>query len=176
MLEMVYACFKEHPYNRITPRDFTETLHITQSEVNFHAVYLEEKGLLELQKPLEGNVFVGARITPQGIDLCEDEYRLDVMFPAADERKPIPDNVFLALDALAAETKQRKDIAPDDADIILHGIDAIKQELRNDSPRFSIVKKHVDGIMKKHAATAQAVVILLKAPPVTRVLYNSFWE
>ena len=148
ILLMVFARFKEHPYHRITPKEFIETLHIKLSELNFHAVYLEEKGLLELQKPLEGNVFVGARITPLGIDLCEDEYRLDATFPARGENRPVPENIFLALDELAAKIKQRQKIPPDDIDIVLHNIEAIKGELTKDSPRFSVVKKHV-GVIRK---------------------------
>ena len=172
---MCFARFKEHPYHRITPGEFLETLNITRNELNFHAVYLEEKGLVELQKPLEGSVFVGARITPQGIDLCEDEYRLDAAFPVTDERTFLPDNVFLGLNELAARTQQQN-LGPDDKDIILQNIEGIKDELKNDFPRFSTVKKHVDVIKGKHLPTANEVIRLLKTPPVMRVLHKSLWQ
>ncbi len=176
ILEMVFARFKEHPYHRITPKEFMETIHIKLSELNFHAVYLEEKGLLELQKPLEGSVFVGARITPMGIDLCEDEYRFDATFPAAGGNKPIPENIFLALDELAAGIKKQQNVKTDDIDIVFDGIEAIKRELRNDVPRFPVIKKHVGVIRKKYPPAAEEVIRLLKSPSVTRVLHDSLWK
>ena len=175
ILEMVFARFKEHPYHRITPKEFMETLHIKLSELNFHAVYLEEKGFLELQKPLEGNVFVGARITPQGIDLYEDEYRFDASFPAEGERKPVPGNIFLALDELAAGIQKSQTAKVDDIDIVNHSIEAIKRELRNDAPRYSVIKKHVGVIRKKCPSMAEEVIRLLKSPSVTRILRDSLW-
>lgn len=81
ILQMLYICFTEHPYHRITPKEFTENLAITQKILDFNIIYLEEKGYVELQKPLEGSIFVGARITPKGIDLVEDKKRLNAQFP-----------------------------------------------------------------------------------------------
>ncbi|MEO0216858.1 MAG: hypothetical protein ABIL14_07570, partial [candidate division WOR-3 bacterium] len=81
IMEMAYERFKEHPYYRITPKEFKEALNIDLKTLNFNMVYLEEKGYIELQKPLEGSLFVGARITSKGIDLVEDEYQFDITFP-----------------------------------------------------------------------------------------------
>jgi len=78
---MLYTCFTEHPYHRITPKEFTESLGVTQKVLDFNIIYLEEKGYVELQKPLEGSIFVGARITTKGIDLVEDTNQLNVLFP-----------------------------------------------------------------------------------------------
>ncbi|OGC40051.1 hypothetical protein A2Y85_03685 [candidate division WOR-3 bacterium RBG_13_43_14] len=78
---MTYELYQEHPYYRITPKEFNETLRISIKELNFNIIYLEEKELLELQKPLEGNVFVGARITPKGIDLIEDDDLFNQLYP-----------------------------------------------------------------------------------------------
>jgi len=173
---MVFACYKEHPYHRVTPKEFMEALHIKLSEMNFHAVYLEEKGLLELQKPLEGSVFVGARITPRGIDLCEDEYRLDATFPVSSENKPIPDNIFLALDGIIAAVTQRHDMNSDDAEIIVDSITGIRAELKEDTPLFSNIKQHLEKIREKHPDTAQDVIEILKNPSIVRALHESLWK
>ncbi len=81
ILQMLYTRFTEHPYHRITPKEFTENLGVTQRTLDFNIIYLEEKGYVELQKPLEGSIFVGARITPKGIDLVEDKDQLNSLFP-----------------------------------------------------------------------------------------------
>jgi len=171
---MVFACYKEHPYNRITPKEFMEALHIKLSEMNFHAVYLEEKGLLELQKPLEGSVFVGARITPRGIDLCEDEYRIETTFPVG-EQKSIPENIFLALNGIIAAVAQRHDVNSDDAEIIVDSITGIRAELKEDTPLFSNIKQHLEKIREKHPDTAQDVIRILRNPSIMRVMNESLW-
>lgn len=175
ILEMVFACYKEHPYNRITPKDFIEALHVTLSDLNYHAVYLEEKGLLELQKPLEGSVFVGARITPRGIDLCEDEYRLATAFPVG-KQTPVPENIFLALDGIIAAVTQRHDVHSDDAEIIVDSITGIRAELKENTPLFSTIKQHLDKIREKHPATAQDVIRILRNPSIMRVLNEGLWK
>jgi len=81
ILQMTYEIYQEHPYYRITPKEFIEVLGISIKKLNFNIVYLAEKGLLELQTPLEGNIFVGARITPEGIDLVEDDERFNAVYP-----------------------------------------------------------------------------------------------
>jgi hypothetical protein len=81
ILEMVYERFKEHPYYQITPKEFTEDLDISIEQLSYNIVYLEEKGFLELAKPLEGSIFVGARITAMGIDLVENQEKFDLTFP-----------------------------------------------------------------------------------------------
>jgi hypothetical protein len=172
---MVFACYKEHPYNRITPREFIEALDVGLGDLNYHAVYLEEKGLLELQKPLEGSVFVGARITPRGIDLCEDEYRFEATFPAGTQIS-VPENIFLALDGVIAAVTQRHDMNPDDAEIIADSIASIRAELQEDTPQFSTIKQHLEKIRKRHPDTAQDVTNILKSPSIMRILKESLWK
>ncbi|MCK4756663.1 hypothetical protein KAS56_06995, partial [candidate division WOR-3 bacterium] len=81
ILKMAYERFKEHPYHRITPKELENALNIGFKELNYNIIYLEEKGFIELQKPLEGNIFVGVRTTSKGIDLVEDECQFGIMFP-----------------------------------------------------------------------------------------------
>jgi DNA-binding MarR family transcriptional regulator len=84
ILQMLYACFTEHPYHRLTPQEFIENLNVTHKVLDFNIIYLEEKGYVELQKPLEGSIFVGARITPKGIDLVENKRKFSELFPTDD--------------------------------------------------------------------------------------------
>ena len=88
ILEMVYERFKEHPYYMVTPKEFKDTLSIDSKELNYNIVYLEEKGYLELQKSLDGDIFVAARITTKGIDLIEDENEFNIIFPSLKSDRP----------------------------------------------------------------------------------------
>ncbi len=80
MLEILYELFQKRPYNRITPKELIEIIGVDLETLHFNAVYLEEKGYLELQKPLDGTLFVGARITAEGIDLIEDIDKFNAIF------------------------------------------------------------------------------------------------
>ena len=52
ILERLYERFVDHPYNRTTPKEFKEQLGIDLRNLNYNIIYLEDKGLIELQKPL----------------------------------------------------------------------------------------------------------------------------
>ena len=130
ILEMLFTIFKQHPYNRITPKEFRETLNISLSDLNYNIVYLEEKGLVELQKPLEGNIFVGARITSKGIDLLEDEEQIDILFPVKANPKSVPDYALRELSEILNAIGYDETLSDDAKDIIEDGITTIIEELK----------------------------------------------
>ena len=87
ILELLYERFQEHPYNRITPKELVEITGVDLKTLHFNVVYLEEKGYLELQKPVDGTVFVSARITAEGIDLVEDVEHFNATLSSKRKRK-----------------------------------------------------------------------------------------
>lgn len=173
ILEMVFECFKEHPYHRITPKEFKEELNIGLKELNYNVIYLEEKGLLELQKPLEGSLFVGARITSKGIDLLEDEYKFDIMFPVNNKEKLTATNVFaefnLLIDAIEAADNINKDLK----ELIIENIKDIQNEFKKSEPSYSAVKAFLNKIKEKNYEISEKVLTILKTPVITKILSDS---
>ncbi len=172
ILEMVYERCREHPYHRVTPKEFRTELNIGLKDLHFNIIYLEEKGYLELQKPLEGSLFVGARITPKGIDLIENEYQLDLMFPIEKEDM-IPTNVFeefnLLNDAIMADGNMIKDLR----ELITENINEIQNELKKSEPSYSTIKGLLTKIKERSHEIGEKVTKILKNPTVTKILSNS---
>jgi len=172
ILEMVYERCLEHPYYRVTPKEFRTELNIGLKELHFNIIYLEEKGYLELQKPLEGSLFVGARITTKGIDLVENEYQLDLMFPV-DKEDLIPTNVFAELDLLEDAIATDKNIIKDLREIIIENINAIQDELKKNEPSYSEIKRLLTKIKERNYEIGEKVTKILKNPTVTKILSRS---
>lgn len=149
---MLYESFKDHPYGRITPKEFQESLNISLKELRFNAIYLEEKGLIELQKPLEGSLFVGARATPKGIDIVEDEYQLDIFFPAPDKNQVIPASVFENIIKLVSEVGASDEIATEQKEVIIEEIKDVQSELQKPEPSYSLLKRTIDRLKERNSA------------------------
>ena len=170
---MLYDRLKEHPYNRITSKEFKETLNISLKDLQFNVIYLEEKGLLELQKPLEGSLFVGARITPKGIDLIEDEFQMTISFPIQSTETSIPANVFDEFQHLIEETGRSHEFGPDMKELVVGELIEIQKQLKSGEPSYTEVKKHTERIRDHNSDIWHKLLAIIKRPVVTRVLSNS---
>ena len=169
---MVYEQFKEHPYHRITPREFREELNINQKELNYNIIYLEEKGYLELQKPLEGSLFVGARITHKGIDLVEDEYQFDIIFPDS-EPESIRTNVFAQFNLLSDAVESSDCIDNNMKELIIKEIKEIHKELQKCKPSYAVVKKVIVKVKERNIEVGEKLQAILKDPIVNKILAES---
>jgi hypothetical protein len=173
ILQMLYDRFKEHPYNRIASKEFKEELNISLKDLQFHVIYLEEKKLLELQKPLEGSLFVGARITPKGIDLIEDEFQMNISFPAQPKETLIFTDVFNELQHLIEETGRSHDLGPDMRELIVEELIEIQKQLKAGEPSYTEVKKLTERIRDHDSDIWHKLLAIIKRPAVARVLSNS---
>jgi hypothetical protein len=170
ILEMLYESFKDHPYGRITPKELQEMLKITLKELQFNAIYLEEKGLIELQKPLEGSLFVGARATPKGIDVVEDEYQLEVAFPAAGAKQTIPAEVFDHLTNLTNEVTGSSELNEEQKEIIAEEISEVQNELKKPEPSYSNLKKLMDRLKERDSGFYEKLKAIMKNQAVLHIL------
>jgi hypothetical protein len=173
ILESLYARFKEHPYYRLTPKELQEILDVSLQELNFNVVYLEEKGYLELQKPLEGNIFVGARITTKGIDLVEDEYQFNALFPVNPIDNVMESNVFQEFTSLLHNIKTTLNIDNNTKELIIEEIKEITNELQKNKPSYSEIKKSINQIRNRDAEVYTKVMKIIKAPMITHILSES---
>ncbi len=173
ILEMAYERFKDHPYYRITPKEFREMLNIDLRTLNFNIVYLEEKGYIELQKPLEGSLFVGARITSKGVDLVEDAYQFDITFPVAKDTSAAQINIFKELNLLIDKIKDDDRIGVDLKELLIEEIREIQKELKKVEPSYARVKLFLDKIRQHNFQVGEMVITLLKNPVISDILEKS---
>lgn len=173
ILEMLYAQYMEHPYYRITPKEFKEALNIDLKTLNFNIVYLEEKGYIELQKPLEGSLFVGARITSKGVDLVEDEYQFDIVFPVTRDTSKMQINVFKEFNLLIDRLSTDEKISSDIKEILIEEIKEIQKELKKIEPSYNKVKAFLDRIRQHNFEIGEQVMALLRNPVIFDLLEKS---
>ena len=173
ILEMLYEKFKEHPYYRITPKEFTDALNIGLKELSYNIIYLEEKGCLELQKPLEGSIFVGARITIKGIDLVEDRYQFDLIFPISKSETSTQNDAFKEFNFLIDKIKSSDKIKNDLKEIVIEEINALQRELKKNKPSYSRVKEFLNKIKDRDSYISEQVLEILKDPVITKILSES---
>jgi len=170
ILQLLYERFKDHPYGRITPKELQTTLNIGLKELQFNAIYLEEKGLVELQKPLEGTLFVGARATPKGIDIVEDEYELDISFPTPGANRTIPATVFGNLTNLINEVGKSDELGEEQKEIITEEIKVVQNELMKSEPSYSLLKKSIDRLRERNFDIYEKLKVIIRDPAVIHML------
>lgn len=175
ILEIIYERFKEHPYYIVTPKEFEKALNIGLKTLNYNIIYLEEKGYVELQKPLEGNIFVGARITSKGVDLIEDEYQFNIVFPDGLTETSTQLAIFKEFDGLISSLESLNDTEIDKnlKDIIIEEIKAVQKELKKIEPSYLKIKNLLTKIKENNSDIGDKVMVIIKNPIVTKILMAS---
>jgi DNA-binding MarR family transcriptional regulator len=173
IIELLYERFKEHPYHRITPKEFREVLHIDLKTLYYNIIYLEEKGYIELQKPLEGSLFVGARITTKGIDLIEDEYQFNIVYPVARPKRTARRDFLQKFYRLIKKIESIDTINNDTKELIIEELIEIKNELKKPEPSYSKVKLLVEKIKEKNSALGTQVMAIIENPVIANKLRHS---
>ena len=175
ILELIYERFKEHPYYIVTPEEFEKALNIGLKTLNYNIIYLEEKGYVELQKPLEGNIFVGARITSKGVDLIEDEYQFNIVFPDGLTETSTQLAIFKEFDGLISRLESLNDTEIDKnlKDIIIEEIKEVQKELKKIEPSYLKIKNLLTKIKENNSDIGDKVMVIIKNPIVTKILMAS---
>jgi len=86
LLANLYDMFREYPYASIELSYLQEACHGTIKDLNWNLVYLEKKGLVELDKSVDCPPYISctATLSVNGIDLIEDEERFKQHYPEMD--------------------------------------------------------------------------------------------
>jgi hypothetical protein len=161
ILEFAYKHYQDNPYYRIIASEFKEQLNVNLKELHFNIVYLEEKGYLELQKPIEGSLFISARITARGIDLVEDEYA------------QVQINVFKEFDLIVDKIDNSDVIGKSTKELIVEEVREIQKELKKIHPSYGRIKDVLDKLRKRDAEVGQDVITVLKNPVISQLLAES---
>jgi hypothetical protein len=173
ILEYAYRHYQENPYYRIIASEFKDHLNVNIKELHFNIVYLEEKGYLELQKPIEGSLFISARITARGIDLVEDEYQMEIQFPLQKGTAQVQINVFKEFDLIVDKINNSDVIGKNTKELIVEEVREIQKELKKIHPSYGRIKEVLDKLRKRDAEVGQDVITVLKNPVISQLLAES---
>ena len=81
MLLVLYDAYQTHPHLMLSPKEVMDATDVTHDELVRNIFYLEEHGLVECLKGFGTALFGAAKLTAQGVDVVEDNERLNDLFP-----------------------------------------------------------------------------------------------
>ncbi len=121
LLAFLYRCYQEDPLNMAGPEEFMEAGGFTRDALVANMHYLADRKLVEMMLGYRPPLFSGARITPAGIDLVENEYLFNLQFPPAPDeleashgRVPIlVEQLVLEADLCALDGEARRSLLRD---------------------------------------------------------------
>jgi hypothetical protein len=81
-LQILYEHYMRDPLEMLTPDDLTADGTLVREDLVASAYYLYDRQFIELMIGYNPPMFAAARITPNGIDLVEDQFAFNLRFPA----------------------------------------------------------------------------------------------
>ena len=81
MMTMLYEHYCTDPLHTLASEDMLAEGPFEKADL-WNAFYLHDRGLIELMIGYNPPFFTGARITADGIDLCENRFEFNLRFPA----------------------------------------------------------------------------------------------
>lgn len=113
-----------------TPKEIMDDGTIAREDLPSNAFYLHERGYIELMVGYEPPLFAAARISPDGIELVEDEERFNQLFPA--ESDGVDEDSEAVMGAMMTLAKEAEDsgLAGIHRDWLLRDVTSLRDELR----------------------------------------------
>ena len=104
LLLSLYKYYTENPHQMLSPRELMDDTGVSRKAISPAIFYLHERGYVEVMMGFNPPLFDAARISPDGVDLAEDEEALDRRFPrdGSPDSTVAPEAVALVLE-LAVE-------------------------------------------------------------------------
>jgi DNA-binding MarR family transcriptional regulator len=129
MLLVLYDAYQTHPHLMLSPKEVMDAAGVTHDELVRNIFYLEEHGLVECLKGFGTALFGAAKLTAQGVDVVEDEEKLNELFPVEGE---VPSRPADELSELFERIRIDARIAPlgqEDIDTLIDELEFIRRSL-----------------------------------------------
>lgn len=81
LLMTLYEAYFKNPLDMLSPQDIMEGGTLTREDLLSSAYYLSDRQLIEMMIGYNPPMFAAARITAKGIDLVENHYEFNLLFP-----------------------------------------------------------------------------------------------
>jgi len=85
ILIALYEVYQSHPQAMLSPKEVMKAAGITHDELARNIFYLEEHELVECLKRFGTTPFGAAKLTAKGVDIVEDENKLNELVPVDGE-------------------------------------------------------------------------------------------
>jgi len=138
LLTILYNAYFKEPLDMLSPQDILEEGSISREDLLANAYYLHDRQLIELMVGYNPPMFAAARITAKGIDLVENAYEFNLLFPpdTGDYAGDLAD-----LPILVERLVEEADFSPLDGEArrcLLRDVQYLRDELARPEPRWRI--------------------------------------
>lgn len=136
LLTRLYERYFEEPLDMLSPQDMLEDGSVSREDLLANMYYLSDRGLVELMIGYNPPMFAAARITAKGIDLVENHYEFNLLFPV----KPGEQEEDMAeLPRLVERLVEEADYAPVDGEArhsLLRDVQYLRDEVARPVSRW----------------------------------------
>jgi hypothetical protein len=135
ILEVLYGTYMRDPLEMPGPEAFTAQ-GITRQELIANIHYLADRNFVELMMGYAPPLFASARIRPDGIDLVENRYEFNRLFPPAPGEL---EAVLAGVPRLLEELMVQAELSPLDGDArqaLLRDVDFLRAEVARPAHRW----------------------------------------
>ena len=151
ILQILYEHYMNDPHEMLGPQEILEDGTLPRDRLAANAHYLHDRGLVELMMGYNPPLFAAARITADGIDLVENRFEFNLLFPPAPgEQEEATAHVPVLVERLVEEAE----FAPLDGEArkcLLRDVQYLREELSRPVARWRTeVVETVLGWMAAH--------------------------
>lgn len=136
LLVMLYEDYMRDPLKMPTPEDLLEDGTVSREDLIANIHYLGDRGLVELMLGYNPPMFAAVRITPDGIDLVENQVEFNRRFPPAPGEA---DEAFGHVPLLMERLVEEADLAALDGEqrkCLLRDVQYLRDELNRPAERW----------------------------------------
>lgn len=136
ILLTLYGHFQNSPLDMLAPDELRDATNIGREHLTANAHYLHDRGLIELMIGYSPTSFAAARITADGIDLVENEYQLNLLFPGVPGEM---EESMAEMPILVERLVQEADFSPLDGErrkCLLRDVQFLRDELARPAERW----------------------------------------
>lgn len=164
LLTLLYERFFEQPLDMLSPQDLLEEGSLTREDLLANMYYLNDRGLVELMIGYNPPMFAAARITARGIDLVENHYEFNLLFPVEPGEQ---EEDMVELPLLVERLVEEADYAPVDGEArhsLLRDVQYLRDEVARPVSRWrtEVIKTVIRWINEEVDDAGQALPSLIK--------------
>lgn len=129
ILLALYEVYQNHPHAMLSPREVMDATGVTYDGLARNIFYLEEHGLVECLKRFGTTLFGAAKLTAKGVDIVEDESKLNELVPVDGETPAAPaDELAELFDRIRTDARNAP-LGKEDIDSLMDELDFLQRSV-----------------------------------------------
>ena len=129
ILIALYEVYQIHPQAMLSPREVMDAADVTHDGLARNIFYLEEHGLVECLKRFGTRPFGAAKLTAKGVDIVEDENKLNELVPINGDATEGPTDELAELFERIRTDARNAPLGQEDIDSLIDELEFVQKSL-----------------------------------------------